>query len=519
MSLLRNFAAVGSGTASSRILGFIRDIFIAAALGTGPVAEAYFVAQRLPNLFRRLFAEGAFASAFVPLFTKTHGSDGMEAARKFAEESLAALAAALLAFTIVAELAMAWLTLALAPGFAVDPAKLDLTVLFSRIAFPYLFLISLVTLLSGALNGLGRFVAAAFSQTLLNAFLIAALVFVYFSGEIGTERAGILLTASVIVGGVFQLAFLFYACHRAGISLKPRWPRWTPGVKRLTALAGPSIIAGGIVQINIVVGTIVASLQPGAVSWLYYADRLYQLPLGIVGIAVGIVLLPDLARALRSGRDADASHAQNRSIEFAAALTLPASVALLVIPGPILHVLFEHGAFSAADTAATAPALAAYAIGLPAFVAIKVLQPAYFAREDTRTPMLYGAVSMVVNVVGAFALFFLFGTVGIAAATTLAAWANTFLLARTLARKGHLASDAVLKRRLPLLALASVVMGVGLYGANLLLTPWLTASHLLVEVGALAVLVLFGFLLFLLVAQVSGAMDLRRIVMSVLRRT
>src|SRR5581483_807022 len=363
MSLLPNFASVGSGTASSRILGFIRDILIAAALGTGPVAEAYFVAQRLPNLFRRLFAEGAFASAFVPLFTRTHESDGMEAARKFAEESLAALAAVLLAVTVLAEVAMAWLTLALAPGFSADPAKFDITVLFSRIAFPYLFLISLVTLLSGALNGLGRFVAAAFSQTLLNAFLIAALVFVYWSGEIGTLNAGILLTGSVTVGGIFQLAFLFYACRRAGISLRPRRPRWTPGVARLTRLAGPSIIAGGIVQINVVVGTIVASLQPGAVSWLYYADRLYQLPLGIVGIAIGIVLLPDLSRALRAGREGDASHAQNRAIEFATALTLPAAVALVVIPGPILAVLFEHGAFTAADTAATAPALAMYAIG------------------------------------------------------------------------------------------------------------------------------------------------------------
>jgi putative peptidoglycan lipid II flippase len=518
MSLLRNFAAVGSGTASSRILGFIRDILIAAALGTGPVAEAYFVAQRLPNLFRRLFAEGAFASAFVPLFTRTHESDGTEAARKFAEESLAALATVLLVFTVIAEIGMAWLTLALAPGFTDDPAKFDLTVLFSRIAFPYLFLISLVTLLSGALNGLGRFVAAAFSQTLLNAFLIAALVFVYVDGEVGTTRAGILLTGSVTVGGIFQLAFLFFACHRAGIALRPRWPRWTAGVKRLTSLAGPSIIAGGIVQINIVVGTIVASLEPGAVSWLYYADRLYQLPLGIVGIAIGIVLLPDLARALRAGRDADASSAQNRALEFAAALTLPASVALFIIPGPILTVLFEHGAFSAADTAATAPALAAYAVGLPAFVAVKVLQPAYFAREDTRTPMWYAGVSMIVNVVGAVGLFFLFGTVGIAAATTIAAWVNTVLLGWNLHGKGHFASDATLRRRMPLLALAALVMGAGLWLAARALRAQIADPSLVVQVGALLVLVLLGLLLFVLVAQVTGAMDVRRIVRSVLRR-
>jgi putative peptidoglycan lipid II flippase len=296
MSLFKNFVTVGSATASSRVLGFIRDMFIAAALGTGPVAEAFFVAQRLPNLFRRLFAEGAFASAFVPLFAKTHEAEGLAESRRFAEESLAALGLALLLVTIVAEIGMVWLTFALAPGFAVDSAKFDLAVLLSRIAFPYLFLISIVSLLSGALNGLGRFAAAAFSPSLLNVILIAALVFIFFTGEIGTVAAGIMLTSAISIGGVIQLAFLYYACHRAGLSLRLRRPRLTPGVKRLLSLGGPSVIAGGIVQINIVVGTIVASLEPGAVSWLYYADRLYQLPLGIVGIAIGVVLLPDLAR-------------------------------------------------------------------------------------------------------------------------------------------------------------------------------------------------------------------------------
>jgi putative peptidoglycan lipid II flippase len=519
MSLLRNFATVGAGTASSRLLGFVRDMFIAAALGTGPVAEAYFVAQRIPNLFRRLFAEGAFASAFVPLFTKLHESEGNEAARRFAEEAMAGLAAALLVFTVVAEVAMVWLTFALAPGFATDPAKFDLTVLLSRIAFPYLFLISIVTLMSGALNGLGRFVAAAFSQTLLNALLIAALIFVYATGEIGTVKAGVLLTASVTVGGAVQLAFLFLACRRAGIAMTPRLPRWTDGVRRLTRLAGPSVIAGGIVQINIVVGTIVASLQPGAVSWLYYADRLYQLPLGIVGIAIGIVLLPDLARALRAGREAEANHAQNRSFEFAAALTLPAAIALVIIPGPIITVLFERGAFTDADTAATAPALAAYAAGLPAFVAIKVLQPAYFAREDTRTPMWYGGVSMLVNVAGAFLLFYLFGHVGIAAATSLSAWVNTVLLGLTLHRRGYLSADAILRRRLPLLGVASLLMGGGLYFSARALHRYVDDPHLGVQVIVLAVLVFLGLFLFTLFSQLTGAMDVRRLVRGVLKRT
>ena len=518
MSLLKNFATVGGATATSRVLGFVRDMFIAAARGAGPVAEAYFVAQRLPNLFRRIFAEGGFASAFVPLYAKSYEADGPDEARRFAEESLAALAAALILVTIAAEIGMAWLTFALAPGFAGDPEKFDLAVLLSRIAFPYLALISVVTLLSGALNGIGRFAAAAFAPSLLNVVLIAALIYIYLTGEIATVHAGVLLTAAITIGGVIQLGFLYYACWRAGIRLKLRRPRITAGVRRLTALAWPSVIAGGITQINIVVGTIIASLQAGAVSWLYYADRLYQLPLGIVGIAIGVVLLPDLARALRAGRHADASHTQNRSIEFAAALTLPATVALFVIPTAIIRVLFERGAFSAVDTAATAPALAAYALGLPAFVAIKVLQPGFFAREDTRTPMWYGAISMVVNVVAALGLFVPFGHVGIAAATSIAAWVNTGLLFATLYRRDHLVVDATLKRRLVLLLVASLLMGAGLWGADWLLQPMTAARDVTVQAAGLAILVSVGLLLFALFCQITGAFDFRRLAGLVRRR-
>jgi putative peptidoglycan lipid II flippase len=518
MSLLRNFATVGAGTASSRILGFIRDIFIAAALGTGPVADAYFVAQRLPNLFRRLFAEGAFASAFVPLFTKSHEGEGPDAGHRFGEESLAALTAALIVVTIVAEVAMVWLTFGLAPGFASDPSKFDLAVLLSRIAFPYLLLISITTLLSGALNGIGRFAAAAFSQSLLNVVLIGALVFLYWKGEVGTVRAGVLLTSAITLGGIVQLVFLVVACRRAGIRIRLVRPRWTGNVKRLTRLALPSVIAGGVTQINIVVGTIIASLEAGAVSWLYYADRLYQLPLGIVGIAISVVLLPDLSRALRAGRQDVVDHTQNRSIEFAAALTLPATVALIVIPYQIIAVLFERGAFTVADTSATAPALAAYALGLPAFVAIRVLQPNYFAREDTATPLWSGAVSMVVNVVAAFAFFHFFGHVGIAAATSLAAWVNAIYLYVVLHRGNHLNMDAALRHRLPLMLLASVVMGVVVYLAAWGLAPWLTDHRILVRGLVLAGLVGIGIACFALFCQATGVIDFRRVVRAVVPR-
>jgi len=251
------------------------------------------------------------------------------------------------------------------------------------------------------------------------------------------------------------------------------------------------------------------------VSWLYYADRLYQLPLGIVGIAIGIVLLPDLARALHAGNQSLVDHTQNRAIEFAAALTLPATVALFVIPTPIIAVLFERGAFTAADTAATAPALAAYALGLPAFVAIKVLQPSFFAREDTSTPMWSGAVSMVVNVIAAFVLFYYFRHVGIAAATSLAAWVNTFILLVVLRRRGHLNADAALSRRLPLLALASVLMGVVVYAAAWALAPWLLADRLIVRASVMVALVAIGAVFFALFCHFTGVVDFRRVLAEV----
>jgi putative peptidoglycan lipid II flippase len=511
MSLLRNFATVGSGTAASRLLGFIRDVLMAAAIGTGPVADAFFVAQRLPNLFRRLFAEGAFASAFVPLFTKSHEGEGAEAGMRFANESLAALAFALIILTIVAELGMVWLTFALAPGFAAEPEKFELAVLLSRITFPYLLLISIASLLSGALNGVNRFLAAALAPVLLNVVMILALILVWWSGEIGTVQAGIWLSASVTIAGVFQLAMLWIACERAGLKIRLIWPRWNDNVRRLVRLAGPSVLAGGVVQINIVVGTIIASLQPGAVSWLYYADRLYQLPLGIVGIALGVILLPDLSRSLAGGRRDLADHTQNRAMEFAAALTLPATIALLVIPAPIIAVLFERGAFTAADTAATAPALAAYAVGLPAFVAIKVLQPAFFAREDTWTPMWTGATSMLVNVVAAIVLFWLYGHVGIAAATSIAAWINTAQLIYFLHRRGDLVVDSLLRRRLPLLALASVLMGVGVWLGAWWMTPLLYSPSLLVQLASLTLLVTAGIAFFVAVCQFTGVVDFRRL--------
>ncbi|MCB1501107.1 MAG: murein biosynthesis integral membrane protein MurJ [Bauldia sp.] len=518
MSLLKNFATVGGATATSRILGFVRDIFVAAALGTGPVADAFFVAFRFPNLFRRLFAEGAFNSAFVPLYARALESEGEVAARKFGEEALSMLLTSLLVFTAIAEITMPLLMFVMAPGFSADPAKFDLTVLLTRVAFPYLGLVSLVAFYSGVLNSRGRFAAAAFAPALLNVVLIAALIMVFWMGWEGHPDAGMVLSVGTIVGGFAQLGLVMVATHRVGAVMRLRRPRLTPAVRKLIRLGVPGVIAGGITQINIVIGTMIASLAPGAVSYLYYADRLYQLPLGIVGIAIGVVLLPDLSRQLGAGRDDLAGHSQNRAVEFAMALTLPASVALLVMADPIIQVLFQRGSFSASDTTATANALAAFAVGLPAFVLIKVFSPGFFAREDTRTPMWFAGISVAVNVALSLALFPFLAHVGIAIATAASGWVNTILLVYTLHRRGHFSADASLRKRLPMILLAAVLMGVGLVLAMWLLAPLLAEPSFAIRASAVAFMVVAGMVLFALFCQLTGAADFRRAIGLALRR-
>jgi len=519
MSMIRSFATVGGFTMASRILGFIRDILIAGILGTGPVADAFFVAFRFPNLFRRLFAEGAFNAAFVPLFAKRLEGDGMAAARRFASDALNILLAVLIVVTALAELTMPWLMHVIAPGFKGDGDKFALAILLTRITFPYLLAVSLVALLSGVLNSLHRFAAAAAVPVMLNIVMISALSWLALRGERGTAMSGETLAWAVCVAGFVQLIMLWWSARRAGMALRLARPRLTPDIRRLIRLGIPGVIAGGVTQINLLIGTIIASLQAGAVSYLYYADRIYQLPLGVVGIAIGIVLLPDLSRRLRSGDMARADYSQNRACELSLLLTIPASVALIAIPVPIISVLFEHGAFRATATMPTAMALMAFAVGLPAFVLIKVFSPGFFAREDTRTPMIYAIASVVINMAGSIILFVPLGHIGIAIATSLAGWVNAGLLMTTLVRRGHFSADDGLKRRLPRILAASAGMGAALWGAAMVLEPWLAASGpLVIRIGALAGLIAIGLAVLALMLSLTGAADLRQITRQLLKR-
>ena len=518
MKLYRAFATVGGLTLVSRVLGFVRDILFAWAFGAGWVADAFNVAFRFPNLFRRLFGEGAFNSAFIPLFAKELEGNGREQARAFAEEAMSGLVLVLAVLTIVAMITMPWLMYLLAPGFSANSEKFDLAVLLTQITFPYLFCMSLVALFSGVLNTFGKFVESSSVSIVLNLTLTAAIFIGFGLGFHNEPGGGIVQALGVLAAGLLQLVLLWGGLRRNNFTLRLKRPRMTDGVRRLITLGIPGVIAGGVTQINIMIGTVIASQQPGAVSQLYYADRLYELPLAIVGIAIGVVLLPNVARQLRAGDHAAVLDSQNRSLEFAMLLTVPAAVALALVPIPIVKVLFERGAFTATDTAQTAAVLAVFALGLPSFVMIKVFSPAYFAREDTKTPMRYATISLIANTVGSIALFFWFRKLGmlphlgIAVATTLGGWLNAGLLWSTLVKRGHFAIDKRMVRAFGTILASSVVMGVSLLVLAHVLGPYFASgAGFVTHVMALSALIGGGLAVYAAAVLATGTMTLRQL--------
>ncbi|MCA0042683.1 murein biosynthesis integral membrane protein MurJ [Celeribacter litoreus] len=508
IKLIRGFVTVGGWTLMSRVLGFVRDALIAAYLGAGPAAEAFVVAFSLPNMFRRFFAEGTLNVAFVPLFSKKLEAE--EDAKRFAEDTFSVLATILIGLSLIATVFMPILVSAMAAGFIGDE-RFDLAVDFGRIAFPYIVFIALAALFSGILNATGRFAAAAGAPVLLNVILSAAMV---GAAKLGYPVQDALIW-SVPLAGAAQLFVVWRAAALAGFNLRPRVPKLTPELKRLFILAGPAALAGGVVQINLLIGRQVASFsEEGALQYLNLADRLYQLPLGVVAIAIGIVLLPDLSRRLQAGDGAGARDAYNRAFEFALLLTVPAAVALIVIPEPLISFLFQRGAFLPEDASKTAVAVAIYGLGLPAFVMQKVLQPLYFARENTKTPFRFALYAMVINAVVAIGLSFVIGYVAAAVATSLAAWGMVAMLWFGKGDMGEdVRSDARLKSRAPRILIASILMGVVLYGAELALSPIFELSRGL----ATLLLVTIGIVGYFVIAHVVGAVRLSELKRSVKR--
>ena len=515
MALGKSILTVGGWTMGSRVLGLVRDILIAQFMGAGAVADAFFVAFKFPNFFRRLFAEGAFNAAFVPQFAGMLASDGPAAAKKFAQSVLAVLIAVLLPLTLLAQIAMPQIMVVLAPGFRHAPETFALAVDLTRLTFPYLLFMAIAALMSGVLNSLERFAAAAAAPIVLNIVLISALL--GLTDQLPT--AGHALAWGVAAAGAAQVVLLAIALARADMTLALPMPRLTPGVKRVLKLMVPGAIGAGVVQINLVVDTILASLLPaGSISYLYYADRVNQLPLGVVGVAIGVALLPMMARQLANGDQAGAMASQNRSVEIALLLTVPAAFALIAMPTPIVAMLFERGSFDAASTVATAHALQAFAIGLPAYVLIKALAPGFFARADTVTPVKIAAVAMIVNVIAAIVLMRFFAHVGIALATALSAWINAAALLFILRARKYFVFDTRLVTRVPRIVLAAALMGAALYFGAEIAAPAF-AGPLVLRLAALAGLVVGGLALYGALVIGIGAASLEDMLALLRRRS
>lgn len=513
MSLMRKFASVGGATMASRILGFVREALIGAALGASAVADVFYAAFGFPNLFRRILAEGAFNSAFVPLFAKELEAGGKSQAQQFGEMVLAVLLPVLLLLTLLAMFFMPQLvTTIVAPGFSDDLDKTSMTVSLGRVMFPYLFFMSLTAMMTGMLNSMRMYFLPALAPVLLNVVLVGVAGYAVYQG-LADAQTGLYLSWGVFASGAAQLMLLGYACWREGLWLNLRVPRMTPGVKRMLVLMVPAVITGGVVQINIMVGRIIASGQDGAIALLNYADRINQLPLGVIGIAVGVVLLPELARALKAQDAQAANDLQNKSLEFSMALTLPAAIGLAIMPIPIINVLFERGAFDAETTQLTAAALSAFAVGLPAYVLIKVFQPSYFAREDMRSPLWFSVISVAVNIGLSLWLFPNYGYVAIALATAISSWLNFILLAGFLAKANHFTPSKETIKRLMIMLIAAIIMGLFLWFAQFYGAAYFSAESLLMRVFVVGLAISFASALYFAIVIFGGGLprqELRR---------
>lgn len=461
--LLRSSAIYSGLTLISRFMGFARDLAVSYRMGASatPAADAYNAALAFPNLFRRFFAEGAFAAAFVPAYAKSLQRDGEEKADILAADAMATLAASTIVITVICQLAMPWLMMLISPGFGWGTEKYKLAVLLTQITMPYLPCMAIVAHLSGVLNARDRFILAAGAPILLNIF---TLIFILpQTTAVGAAKWG---SVGVIVAGVAQAALLVWGVGKSGAKVHWRLPRLTPEVRELIGKAVPGALAASATQVNIFISGNLASHVPGGRSWLATADRLYQLPLGLVGVAIGVALLPRLSRAVQSGDGDDAQGAMDQAITLAMALTLPAAAALVAMPGFLSDGLYTRGQFTAFDASQTAAALFYYGLGTPAFVLQQLYSRAFFARGDTKSPMRFALVSVAVNIGLGVLLFNLVGVKGIAAATMVASWLNVGQMALALSRKGHYGPSAQTWSRLGRILLASLGMGLALAAAS-----------------------------------------------------
>lgn len=484
-------ATVAGLTGASRILGFVRDILTAAILGAGPVADAFFVALKLPNFFRRVTAEGAFSVAFIPLYSELLEKEGQDKASTFASNAMAVMLFYLIPFTVLAMMAMPYIVYAIAPGFHDDALRYDTAVELTRITFPYLLMMSLSALLGGILNAHHKFAPFASAPIFFNLCMIIALL--YFTKF--TETAGHAMAWGIAVSGVVQFIWLFYFIKRLKIKLRLKRPEYTANIKRLFKLMGPGVIGAGVMHVNLFADMIIASmLASGSISYLYYADRLNQLPLGMVGIAVGTALLPMLSKTIAAKDDVQTKHLFNRALEICLLLALPAGVALFAIPETLIGALFERGAFTAKDTTIAAQALMGYAIGLPAYVVVKVFSTAYWSSQDTMSPVKISIFVAVLNIALCLIFIQFMGVAGIALGTGLVAWVQLALLYKGLKKMPVFQFDAKFKKAFIKIVFSAALMGVSLLVLDKYIQSYVL-GHLDQEIKKmfiLGVLVIFG---------------------------
>jgi len=491
MSLARNTLVQATLTLGSRVLGFARDMALAARFGQGPMMDAWATALMLPNLFRRLFAEGAFAQAFVPVYGGVRAREGEEAAAVTASEALSFMFAVVAAFCIVLQVLMPWIMPGLLSAWKDDAAVMRVAVTATQLAMPYLACMTIASLLSGVLNTAGRFALSAAVPVFLNLCTLVPLLAPSVM-PVSPETTLVATSAAVTVSGLIQAGLLWWGVRRLGVRLTLGVPRLTPNVKRALALAVPGALAGGAMQINSVVSQVLTGSDEGARSVLYNADRLYQLPLGLVGVAIGLALVPRLTAAFVAGDHEGGRRTLDDGITLASAFTLPAAVALFVIPFFIIDATVTRGAFTSADAARTADVLRQFAWGVPAFVLAKVLTPPFFARMDTRRPMIFAVAAVGVTVILGSALFFWFRALGIdavlglAIATSLSAWINVALLGGTLMRENAWRPSASFLSRMGRVLAATAVMATILLAAGVFY-PQLSRLFLAKEIAVLVV--------------------------------
>lgn len=514
MQLGKAIGTIGGLTMVSRVLGFARDMLMSRIMGATMAADAFQLAFRVPNTFRRLFGEGAFSAGFVPLFSqRLHREGGLEEARKFSEEVLGVFLPTLFLFTLVFELAMPAFVWALASEWVGNPEKFNLAVYLTRITFPYLLLISLVSLFAGVLNSMTRFIAAAFAPALLNLCMVAALLIVP-AGGVKTAQA---LSIGVLTGGFLQIALLWGAARRAGISLRLRRPKMTPGVRQFINVVIPATLGAGVYQVSQFIDTFFATRLPqGSLSYMNYSDRLNQLPLSVIGTALGTAILPAISRFIDRDEPDEAAKVQGQAVELSMLLTLPAAVALWIVSIPLCTALFQGGRFTLEDAHVTGNVLAIIVLGLPAYVLVKVITPGFYARKDTRTPVKTAGIVLFANIVLNFALIPPFGIYGLASAIALCSWLNCVMLYVILLRRGHFRIEGWLWNRIVRQLIAAAVMAGVLFFLREQFAAWFggsTGKRIL----AVGTIVAAGGAAYLATAFLNGGMD-RDALMILLRR-